>query len=355
MNSSANINDTLESLSIESKVAQLFIVSPEILMQSEMTLYDCDSEMERVLSSLDLGGLLYFGRNLVEPQQVRNFISKTQSIASSNHGIPLFQCIDEEGGLISRVANREAFNVVNVGEPLDLGRSGNADKIYESGLYIGRYLADLGFNVDFAPCADVLTNPDNTVIGSRAYGCDPYSVAPAASAFARGLMDCGIIPSFKHFPGHGDTSDDTHYGYAFSNKTLDELYACDIIPFIEGIKMGVPMIMVGHVSYPNVLNDDEPASLSRFFITDILRERLGYSGLIITDSLKMKAISDKYPPEEVSVLSIEAGADIVLRPIEFWPAYYGLVNAVKTGRIAEKRIDESLRRILIAKKTFIDS
>lgn len=348
------IADTIDALSIEGKVAQLFIVNPESLMQSEATLYDCDSEMEKVLSSLNLGGMLYFGRNLLEPYQIRSFINKTQLIAKSNHGIPLFQCVDEEGGLVSRVANRKEFNVLNVGDPQSLGRSGDTKKIYESGRYVGEYLADLGFNVDFAPCADVLTNPNNTVIGNRAYGSAPNVVADSAMAFAQGLMFNNVIPSFKHFPGHGDTSDDTHYGYAYSNKSLDDLFVCDLIPYIDGIKMGIPMIMVGHVSYPSVLSGNEPASLSRFFITDILRDRLEYDGLIITDSLKMKAISDMYSPEEAAILTVEAGADIVLRPIAFWPAYNGLVDAVKSGRIKEKRIDESLKRILKVKRLYID-
>ena len=211
---------------------------------------------------------------------------------------------------------------------------------------VGKYLSELGFNVDFAPCADVLTNPNNTVIGNRAYSDDPHVVSEFANAFAKGLSIKKIVPALKHFPGHGNTDGDSHEGYVFSNKTINELYDCELIPFCEGIDDDIPMVMIGHIALPSVTGSNEPASLSKMIITGLLRDELKFDGVIVTDSLKMKAISEAYSSTDAAVKVLEAGADMILRPESFYEAYAGIVKAVKIGVLTEKRIDESLRRIL---------
>lgn len=350
-----NIIDILiENLTVEEKVAQLFVVTPESLVKRDETVFECDQELTSILDAFFIGGILYFGRNLSDPEQVKEFLRKTQDVSYKRYGVPLFQCVDEEGGDVSRVANRSAFNVENIGYPSELAKSVDPHVVFEKGAYVGRYLLDLGFNVDFAPCADVLTNAKNTVIGNRSYGSDPDQVAKLSVAFAQGLLSSHVIPSFKHFPGHGDTEGDSHFGYAYTEKNIEKLFKCELIPFILGIENNIPMIMVGHISLPNVTGNNEPATLSHQIISELLRKQLGFEGIIITDSLKMKAISEAYTSDEAAIKVLEAGADMILRPIDFYDAYYGVINAVKTGRVTESRINQSLRRIFKTKLLYIN-
>lgn len=347
------IYQIIEEMTIEEKVAQLFITTPEALAKQENTILHYSPELEKALADTPIGGLIYFGRNLSDPTQISDLLSKTQHFSSSISKMPLFQCIDEEGGRVSKVANHPAFEAENKGTPHNWGLINDSDLIKENGKYIGHYLSKLGFNVDFAPCADVLTNPDNTVIGDRAYSNDPIIVSNLAIAFAQGLLSEKVIPSLKHFPGHGNTDADSHYEYAYTNKSLDELIHCEITPFAKGIEENIPMIMSGHISLPNVTINNEPASMSKEIITDLLRNKLGYDGIVISDSLKMKAISDIYSSKEAAIKVIKAGSDIVLRPYDFYEAYYGVVDAVKSGEITESRIEESLRRVMRVKSMLV--
>lgn len=347
-----NIENKIKQMSLENKVLQLFIVTPESLVRSDKALTVVDSRIKEALELYPVGGFLYFGRNLVCPEQIKDFIETTREILEFKSGFPPFQCIDEEGGDVSRVAQKRSFSVENAGYPADIAKTDNFDSIYEKGRYIGKYLSNLGFNVDFAPCVDVLTNPVNRVIGKRAFGSEPSVVVKCAIPFANGLMAERIVPSFKHFPGHGDTSDDSHLGYAFSNKTMDEIEKCELIPYVEGIRNDIPMIMTGHISFPNIVQNDEPASLSHMFTTELLRNTLGFKGVIVTDSLKMKAITELYSPAEASIRALEAGADLLLRPIDFYMAFDGVLEAIKCGRLSEERINESVKRVLELKTKF---
>ena len=349
MNNKQDFSNIIKSMSIEEKVAQLFITTPESLAKRDETFTKFDSELEKALSSVPIGGLIYFGRNLTNPQTTSELLNKTQSYSSDLTGLPLFQCIDEEGGRISKVANNSSFGEKNIGPAFELGKTKDTNYVTEKGQEVGHYLSKLGFNVDFAPCADVLSNPKNEVIGNRSFSSNPNTVAELALAFAKGLLTENIIPSFKHFPGHGNTDADSHFGYAYTNKTLSELYECELIPFEKGISEGIPMIMIGHISLPNIVNTNEPASLSEEIITSLLRNQLGFDGVVITDSLKMNAISAIYTSKEAAIKAIVAGSDIILRPADFYEAYYGVIDAVKSGILKESRIDESLQRIFKVK------
>jgi len=204
-------------------------------------------------------------------------------------------------------------------------------------------------NLDFAPDADVLTNPDNTVIGDRSFGTDGKLVAKMDLKVAQGLADNHVLSCFKHFPGHGATQGDTHEGFAYTNKTLVELMKSELVPFQAAVDNDIPFIMVSHISVPNVIGNNTPSSLSKVMITDILRKQIGYNGIIITDSMSMGAIVNNYGTKDAVILSIQAGVDMILMPEDFVAAYQGVLDAVSDGTISEQRINESLERILRVK------
>ena len=231
----------------------------------------------------------------------------------------------------------------------DIGAAGDVDAAKQVGEDIGSYLAELGFNLDFAPVADVLSNPENTVVRKRSFGSDPELVSDMAIAVSDGLEEKGLLSAYKHFPGHGATSAVTHKGYAYTDKTLEELEACELIPFQRCIADGAKIIMAAHISVPNVTGDDTPTSLSKTRVTDILREKMGYTGLVVTDAMNMGAITEEYTSAEAAVKALQSGVDIVLMPENFQEAYQGVLDAVADGTLTEERIDESVTRILTVK------
>jgi len=249
------------------------------------------------------------------------------------------------------VLRTDSLNVPRIASALSTGSSGDAQKAYDSAKTVAGYLKPLGFNLDFAPVADVFTNPSNTVIGDRAFSTEPDTAAEMVKYFSQGLLDNGILPVLKHFPGHGDTSEDSHYGTAITKKSLDELYECEFIPFKTGIETNVPFVMAGHIATPNINieNNNLPAIFSDFLLRDILRDKLGFNGIIITDSLSMGAIINYYTSEETAVKSILSGVDMLLMPEDFNSAYHGVINAVKSGEIPEEQINGSVKRILAVK------
>ena len=204
--------------------------------------------------------------------------------------------------------------------------------------------------MDFAPVADVNTNPLNPVIGSRAFGDDPQQAARMVSRVIEGLHDSGVASCVKHFPGHGDTATDTHTGYAETLKTWEEIKNCEMIPFQAGIDAGTDMVMTAHIAAPNVTGTSEPSTISPIMLTEKLRGELGYDGLIITDALSMGAIREAYSSAEACVLCVQAGVDLLLMPYDYFEAFDGVARAVEEGRIPEERIDESVCRILRFKR-----
>lgn len=338
----------LESMTTEEKAAQLFFVTPESLTGYSKVTAAGEATRE-ALEKYPVGGIVYFAQNLQNPAQTTEMLAHTQQYAQKKRGIPLFLGVDEEGGRVLRIGKNEAFGVERVEAMGTLAESGDADAVYEAGNTIGAYLARLGFNVDFAPNADVLTNAGNQAIGDRSFGTNPDVVAQMAWEFARGLHDNRVLAAYKHFPGHGGTAEDSHTGYAYLHKTAEELRQAELVPFLDGCRRGVDFIMVSHISVPEVTGDDTPASLSPVFVQELLRDEMGYEGIIITDSFRMGAITQHYSAGEAAVFAIEAGCDMVLMPQDLNEAYDAVVNAVAEGRISEERIDESVRRILEAK------
>lgn len=337
--------EILESMTLEEKVCQLFMITPEALT-GVGTVVQAGTSTKNAIDQYPVGGLIYFSQNLQDPGQTRMMLANTQQYAKERTGFPIFLSVDEEGGQVARVGSNPAFGVEKIGNMSDVGSRGDTQEAYEVGSTIGAYLSDLGFNMDAAPDTDVLTNPDNQVVKYRSFSSDPQLVTEMAASELRGLNEQGIIGMYKHFPGHGGTTDDSHEGYAYVDDTLEELKSGAFVPFQDGIDNGIQVIMVSHISCPNVTGDNTPATLSKMMITDILRNDMGFDGMVITDAMNMGAITAQYSSSEAAVAALNAGVDMLLMPEDFQSAYQGVLDAVKDGTVSEERIDESVRRIL---------
>ncbi|MDY4443214.1 MAG: glycoside hydrolase family 3 N-terminal domain-containing protein [Butyricicoccus sp.] len=342
------IDGYLEEMTLEEKVAQLFIIQPEAILDVGTAVAAGDATREAI-DKYPVGGFIYFGENLQSKEQTQEMLRNVQAYSTERTGFPAFLSVDEEGGTVARVAGTGNFDVPDIGDMADIGAAGDVDAAKQVGEDIGSYLAELGFNLDFAPVADVLSNPENTVVRKRSFGSDPELVSDMAIAVSDGLEEKGLLSAYKHFPGHGATSADTHKGYAYTDKTLEELEACELIPFQRCIADGAKIIMAAHISVPNVTGDDTPTSLSKTMVTDILREKMGYTGLVVTDAMNMGAITEEYTSGEAAVKALQSGVDIVLMPENFQEAYQGVLDAVADGTLTEERIDESVTRILTVK------
>ena len=342
------IDGYLEEMTLEEKVAQLFIIQPEAILDVGTAVAAGDATREAI-DKYPVGGFIYFGENLQSKEQTREMLHNVQAYSTERTGFPAFLSVDEEGGTVARVAGTGNFDVPDIGDMADIGAAGDVDAAKQVGEDIGSYLAELGFNLDFAPVADVLSNPENTVVRKRSFGSDPELVSDMAIAVSDGLEEKGLLSAYKHFPGHGATSADTHKGYAYTDKTLEELEACELIPFQRCIAAGAKCIMAAHISVPNVTGDDTPTSLSKTMVTDILREKMGYTGLVVTDAMNMGAITEEYTSAEAAVKALQAGVDVVLMPENYQQAYQGVLDAVADGTLTEERIDESVTRILTVK------
>ena len=340
---SEEIQEIIDSMTLEEKVAQLFLITPEQLTGVSYVIQAGDPT-KQALADYPVGGLIYFENNIKTEEQLKGMLANTKTYSK----IPLFLGVDEEGGRVARIGNSD-IEVQTFNDMLSIGQTQSASEARTVGTTIGGYLADLGFNLDFAPVTDVVSDPENASIGTRSFGGDPELVADMATAVAVGLKSQGINACMKHFPGLGDSSADTHSGTVTIEKTLEELAQSDLLPYEAGIEQGVNFIMVGHGSYPNVTGDNTPASMSSAIITDLLRNQMGYNGIVITDALNMGAIANNYTPAEAALSVINAGGDMLLMPDDFNEAYQGLLLAVTKGNLTEKRINESLARILTLK------
>ncbi|MCR5288862.1 MAG: beta-N-acetylhexosaminidase [Treponema sp.] len=340
----SNLNDAQQILShmtTEEKIAQLFIITPEQVAPGTTT--KVTSKFIKALANYPVGGIILFARHIKNPAQLRTFTSSLQQAST----IPLSIAVDEEGGRVARLARSKEFYLPQFKNMGTVGQTGSAENARCAGQIIGSYLAAFGFTIDFAPVADVNTNPENIVIGTRAFGSDPRLVAEMDKAFLSGLHSTGVKGCLKHFPGHGDTRNDTHAEYVAVTKSWEELKACELIPFVQNFDIA-DSVMVAHVTC-TAIDDTYPASLSKKLITEKLRGELGYTGIIVSDALNMGAIEKNYGSAEAAVLAFEAGNDILLMPQEFTKAFDGVCAAVQSGRISMERLDQSVFRILQSK------
>ena len=326
----------VSQMTLEDKIAQMFVITPNALTGYASGVTAAGDTTKEAYQSRPVGGIVYMADNLTDPEQTTTMLSNMQEIARERTGLPVFLCVDEEGGSVARIAGNDAFGVTDVGNMSDIGASGDVQNAYNAGSTIGSYLAALGFNVDFAPVADVLTNPDNQVIGQRSFGSDAQTVAGMVTSELQGLSAAGVYGMVKHFPGHGGTSGDSHDGAVSTDKTLEELMAEELVPFQSAIDGGVNFVMVGHISAPNVTGDNAPATLSKVLITDVLRGQMGYNGIVITDAMNMEAITGFYNSDKAAVLAVTAGADMILMPADYNTAYTGILNAVNDHRGADQ-------------------
>ncbi len=333
----------IAGMTLEERAAQLFVVSPEALLRVNGPLTGVGENTRKAFESYPVGGVILFGKNLTDAEQTIAYCRDLQALSRGRLGLPLFICVDEEGGSVARIANNGNFNVPKFEYMSEVTDEARAEEI---GSAIGSYLAALGFNVDFAPDADVLSNPENTVVKRRSFGADPAAVTRLAAAYAKGMLSFGVLPTYKHFPGHGATAEDSHLGYAVSHRTMQELLSSDLMPFRDAAENSIPFVMAGHISTPQATDDGLPASLSYAMVTGVLREKLGYNGVVITDELSMGAVSKHYAPGEAAVMAIKAGDDMLLLSESFLPSYNAVLEAVKSGEISEERLNASVYRIL---------
>jgi beta-N-acetylhexosaminidase len=349
----------IEALTIEDKVGQLIIAYFNGEVANELS--------EKLIVEARISGFIYYDLTnvLKNPQQVRQLSASLQNLAKIHNVPPLFICIDQEGGRVARL--KEGFTQFpSNGE---VGKSGKPELAYNQGKIVGKELKEVGINMNFAPVVDVNSNPNNPVIGNRSFGSDPKIVAIFGCEAVQGHMESGVIPVIKHFPGYGEVSTDPHYTLPSVDKSLAELDEIELFPFVE-LSNIAPAMMTGHMMLPKI-DPLFPATLSKKIITGLLRVKIGYDGVLITDSLVMNAIyGDGSNLIEIAIKALEAGHDIVLvggrefsgarlvtpeeHIAEVIKLHHGLVEAVKAGILSEERIDASLRRINRLKSSFLD-
>lgn len=332
----------LSEMSVRDKVYQLFIVFPDQLTGNPPVI-EAGEDVHDGLDRYPVGGILFDRDNIRNREQICNLLAQMQSYSR----IPLLMTCDEEGGRVNRLMKTVGTPYVG---PMLSYRDKGEDTARANAVTIAGGLTSCGFNMDFAPVADVWSNPANSVIGNRAYSTDFDEAAALVRAAVEGFHAGGVACTLKHFPGHGDTYEDSHNGLAKVYRTWKQLDEAELKPFRAGIAAGADAVMVGHLIVGEI--DPEPATISRVIVTDMLRDELGFEGVVITDSLQMDAVTQHYTPGEVALRAIEAGVDVLLAPNNLSEAADALLSAVENGTIPESRIDESVLRVLRLKEAY---
>jgi beta-N-acetylhexosaminidase len=336
---------TLESMSLEEKIWQMFFVTPEDITDFDVVIQAGDAT-KQAIEKYPVGGIVYFAQNIESREQISEMIANTQSYSK----IPLFISVDEEGGRVARLGNA---GIIATQPPMaQIGAMGE-DGIEEArkiGEFFGTELSELGFNMDFAPVADVITVKNNEDIGDRSFGNDPELVAKMVVAEIEGMQEQNLCAVLKHFPSNGSTETNTHESTGVCTRTLDEMRQCEFIPFKAGIDAGVDVVMVAHMAAVNIVGDETPSTLSSIIIQDYLRGELGFDKLVISDALNMGAIANVYTPEDAAVEAVKAGVDLLLMSPDPQAAEQAILEKVQSGEISEGRIDESVLRILQVKE-----
>ena len=335
------VDETLAGMTLHEKVCQMMFVTPEELTGEDGVTVAGDATRQ-ALENYPVGGIVYFAKNLESQDQVKEMIDNSQKDSS----IGLFVATDEEGGVVNRLM--DTVGTTYIGSMYYYKDDGD-ETAYENAYTIANDMSALGFNLDFAPVADVWSNPDNTVIGERAYSDDYAQAAELVGNAVKGFNDGGVMCTLKHFPGHGDTAEDSHYSSAYVHRTKEEIMADEMQPFRSGIEAGAEFVMVGHLIVPDI--DEVPATLSYKIATGILRDELKFEGVAITDSFEMESIADNYSVDDAVVMSVKAGMDMILQPKDMASAVNSIEQAVADGELSEDRIDKSVRRILTLKES----
>lgn len=330
------ILDKVSNMSLKEKIGQMIMIDFKGIKEMNV-------DLEKVLKEYSPGGFILFWSNIENYNQTQKFLSEIKSSGD----IPLAISTDQEGGRVQRLAEEVGFDDI---PPMGVvGKTMNEEEVFNLGKKIGAELKSIGVDMDMAPVLDVYSNPENTVIGDRAFGTDSETVSKLSTALSNGLKDENIIAVGKHFPGHGDTFKDSHVDLPIVQKDLQELKKLELVSFINAIKNKIPGMMMGHLAVPKITGDNSPASLSGIMVNDILRKDLGYDGLVLTDSLRMKALTKYFTEEDIYLRCVNAGNDIMLMPTNVNVAFDTIYNAVNEGTISEERIDASVIRILSTK------
>ncbi|MFB9721853.1 glycoside hydrolase family 3 protein [Planobispora longispora] len=345
---SSRVDAVLAKMSVEEKVGQLFMPvlygpAADTVSGENQARFGVGTPA-KMIAKYRPGGVILFpwAQNV---KNVRQVVALTNGLQAASPRIPLLVGADQENGLVSRLAPLVTkFPGASV-----IGSTGDPSLARRAAEATGAELRALGVNLDFAPVADVNINPRNPVIGPRAYGSDPKKVAPMVAAAVRGFHDAGIAATAKHFPGHGDTGVDSHTGLPVIRHSRAQWDRLDAPPFAAAIREDVDMIMSAHVVMPKLDPSGDPATLSKPILTGLLRQRLGFEGVVSTDALDMAGVRKKYGDGEVAVRAILAGADLLLMPPDYRKAHAAVLAAVESGRIPAERLDESVRRLLTLK------
>ncbi|WLD91927.1 beta-N-acetylhexosaminidase [Alkalihalobacillus sp. AL-G] len=351
----SEIEARVEQMTVKEKVGQLLM--PAIREVDNEPVTNMQPEIKQMIDEYTPGGIVLFRENVQSRQQLKLLISKLQEESE----IPLLMSIDQEGGLVTRLSY-----FPDLPGNMALGATADRSLVKEAGQIIGKELHSLGIHIDFAPAVDINVNPLNPVIGIRSFGDDPKQVAKMGTAFMDGLNEAGVMAVAKHFPGHGGVASDSHYVLPVNPNSIEELRNSELKPFQAMIDEDVQGVMTAHITFPNIettqlaskkdgLPVHVPATLSPRMINELLREEMRFDGLVFTDAMDMKAISDHFGPGEAAVRTILAGADIIVMPEHLKVAYDSLIEAVESKRVTEKRLNKSVMRILKAKQKFIDA
>ena len=334
-------SEIFSEMSLSDKIYQMMFVRPEAI--TGVTTATAASDATRAaLQKYPVGGIVYSKSNMLSKEQLASMISHTKSYAK----VPLFIATDEEGGKVNRLM--DSVGTTKVDSPYSYKDNGINTASCNAKI-IANDMNNLGFNLNFAPVADVWSNPNNAVIAQRAYSNNFRDAGNLVDAAVRGFHEGGVCTTLKHFPGHGDTYEDTHTSTAYVSKSRDQLENEELQVFRKGIEAGTDLVMIGHIIIKNIDNT-APASLSEKVVTELLRNEMNFTGLIITDSLEMNAVSEHYTGGEAAVRAIKAGNDLLLEPKDLNEAVMAVMNAVSQGEITEQQINEHVLRILEVKE-----
>lgn len=309
-------------------------------------------EFRDIVKKYKIGNVILFRENLKDEAQIKELCRDIQELVTGETGIPAFIMIDQEGGMVSRLP----VSMVNIPGAMAIAGTGDPQNANISGYYTGLQLRELGCNFDLAPVLDINSNPSNPIIGCRSYGETPEVVSSFSMEMVRGLEKAGVAACGKHFPGHGDVSKDSHVTLPLVDKTLDELEKMELVPFANAINNGIPAIMTAHILFPKIEKEKVPATMSRTILTGLLREKMGFEGMILTDCLEMQAIQKFYGTENGAVAALKAGADIAM--ISHTPAFVPKVvamvkEAVEAGDIDLAEMKKSANRIIAYKEKYL--
>ncbi|GGL70584.1 beta-N-acetylhexosaminidase [Streptomyces fumigatiscleroticus] len=347
------LRSLLSRMTLEEKVGQLFVTRVYGHSATDPDQADIDANLKELgvrtaaelIAKYRVGGIIYFtwAHNTRDPQQIAELSNGIQRASLGlTRGLPVLISTDQEHGIVARV-----------GEPATLfpgamaiGAGGSRSDARTLGRLAGAELRALGIRQDYAPVADVNVNPANPVIGVRSFGSRPQAVAALVAAEVAGYQAAGVAATAKHFPGHGDTATDSHTGFPVITHSEEEWEKLDAVPFRAAIAAGIDSIMTAHLMVPALDGSGDPATLSRPILTGLLRERLGYDGLVVTDSLTMEGVRTKYGDDRVPVLALKAGVDQLLNPPDLDVAWNAVLNAVRNGELTEARLNESVLRVL---------